>query len=94
MNIGTPVFPPALPKIMLSMWRETASEEDLKMDQTHRLTPEERARITEIQDSLIGRYVAQKEALYKGQKARAREIEHEINELHRKIEEIKEWARV
>src|SRR5262252_5695626 len=24
---------------MLSMWRETASEEDLKMDQTHRLTP-------------------------------------------------------
>jgi hypothetical protein len=58
------------------------------------LTPEERARITEIQDLLIDRYVEQKEALEKGEKARSIEIELEIKELKREMEEVKEWANV
>jgi hypothetical protein len=67
-------------------------EEECVMEKSHLLTPEERARITEIQDLLIDRYVEQKEALDKGEKARAIEIEFEIKELKREIEEVKEWA--
>jgi hypothetical protein len=56
------------------------------------LTPEERARITEIQDFLIDRYVEQEEALERGDDTRAKEIAREIKELQREKEEIKEWA--
>jgi len=62
------------------------------MGQYEGLTPEERARITEIQDFLIDRYVEQKEALEKGDNARAKEIAREIKELQREKEEIKEWT--
>lgn len=62
------------------------------MGQYDGLTPEERARITEIQDFLIDRYVEQKEALEQGDDARAKEIAVEIKELQREKEEIKEWA--
>jgi hypothetical protein len=62
------------------------------MGQHDRLTREERARITEIQDFLIDRYVEQKEALQKGDGARVTEIGLEIKELQREKEEIKEWA--
>jgi hypothetical protein len=44
------------------------------MGQNDRLTPEERARITEIQEFLIDRYVEQNEALEKGNNVRAKEI--------------------
>jgi hypothetical protein len=64
------------------------------MNRHNLLTPEERARVTEIQDLLIDRYVEQREALENGQKTRAIEIEFEIKELHREIEEIKGWAKV
>ena len=40
------------------------------MGSADRLTPEEGARITEIQDSLIELYVEQKEALGNGERAR------------------------
>ena len=62
------------------------------MGQYNGLTPEERARITEIQDFLIDRYVEQKEALDRGDGLRAKEIAREIKELQREKEEIKEWA--
>ena len=62
------------------------------MTKYDRLTPEERARITEIQDLLIERYVGQKEALDKGDHLGAKKIELEIKELHREKEEIQEWA--
>ena len=62
------------------------------MGQYDGLTPEERARIAEIQDFLIDRYVEQKEALEKGDAARAKVIALEIRELQREKEEIKEWA--
>jgi hypothetical protein len=64
------------------------------MERHNRLTPEERARITEIQDLLIERYVEQKEALEDGKKARAIEIGLEIKELRREMESVKEWAQV
>ena len=63
------------------------------MGEVHQLTTEERARIEEIQDLLIEQYVALKDAYDKAQNVRTREIEHEINELHREIEKIKEWAK-
>jgi hypothetical protein len=64
------------------------------MGQNDRLTPEERARITEIQDSLIDRYVEQKRSTEKGDNVRAKEIGLEIKELQREKEKIKEWANV
>ena len=62
------------------------------MGQYDGLTSEERARITEIQDFLIERYVEQKEALERGDDVRAKEIALEIKRLQREKEEIKEWA--
>ena len=63
------------------------------MEKSNPLMAEERARITEIQDLLIDRYVEQKEALEKGKKARSIEIELEIRNSS-EIEEVKEWANV
>jgi hypothetical protein len=68
--------------------------EERTMGKSNLLTPEERARITEIQDLLIDRYVEQKDALEKGERARAIGIGFEIKELKREIEEVKEWAGV
>ena len=62
------------------------------MRQYDGLTPEERARITEIQDFLIDRYVEQKEALERGDALRAKEIAREIKKLQHEKEEIKESA--
>ena len=62
------------------------------MGQYDGLTPEERARITEIQDFLLERYVEQKEAFERGDNARVKEIALEIKGLQREKEEIKEWA--
>jgi hypothetical protein len=53
------------------------------MEQNKHLIPEERARITKIQDLLIDRYVEQKEALDEGNRCRAMELEFEIKELLR-----------
>jgi hypothetical protein len=66
----------------------------IEMERHDRLTRDERARITEIPDMLIERYVEQKEALADGKKARATEIGFEIKELRREMETIKEWANV
>jgi len=51
------------------------------MEQSKHFFPEERTRLTEIQDSLIDRYVEQQEALEEGNRCRAIEIEFEIKEL-------------
>jgi hypothetical protein len=53
----------------------------LTMEPNKHLIPEERARITKIQDLLIERYVEQKEALDEGNRCRALELEFEIKEL-------------
>jgi len=58
------------------------------------LTVEERARITEIQDSLIERCVEQKEAIDEGNRRRAIALEFEIKELLCEKKKIKCWAAV
>ena len=62
------------------------------MKQNKGLLPEERTRITEIQDLLIDRYVEQKEALEEGKRCRAIELEFEIKELLHEREKIKRWT--
>ena len=56
------------------------------------LTPEERARITELQDLLIERFVEHREAMAEGQKERAKTVEAEIDSILREKEEIEKWA--
>jgi hypothetical protein len=58
------------------------------------LAPEERARITKIQDLLIERFVEHQEAIEEGQQVRAKELEAEINELEREKENVTRWAAV
>ena len=58
------------------------------------LTPEERARIMELQDLLIERFVEQREAVAEGQDERAKTVEAEIDSLLREKEEIEKWAAV
>jgi hypothetical protein len=63
------------------------------MGQNHGLlTPEERARITELQDVLIERFVEHAEAIADGQEARAKELRVEIDGLLREKEEVEKWA--
>ena len=64
------------------------------MEKSDLLTPEERERITEIQDLLIDRYVEQKEMLEEGNKTRSIEIDLEIKKLKGELEKVKEWANV
>ena len=64
------------------------------MEQYDGLTPEERARIMEIQDLLIDRYIELKEAVQNDNKVRAKKIEIEIRELLYEKEEIESWANV
>jgi hypothetical protein len=58
------------------------------------LTPEERARITELQDLLIDRFVEHGEATANGQEERVKSLEAEIDSLLREKEEVEKWAAV
>jgi len=58
------------------------------------LTPEERARITELQDLLIDRFVEHREASAQGQEERVKTLEAEIDDLLREKEEVEKWAAV
>jgi hypothetical protein len=58
------------------------------------LTPEERARITELQDLLIDRFVEHREAAANGQEERVKTLEAEIDGLLREKEEVEKWAAV
>jgi hypothetical protein len=58
------------------------------------MTQGKRARITEIQDLLIDRYVEQNEALKEGNRCRAIELEFEIKELLHEKKKIGRWAAV
>ena len=55
-------------------------------------TPEEQARITELQDLLIERFVEHREAMAEGQKERVKTVEAEIDSILREKEEIEKWA--
>ena len=56
------------------------------------LTPEERARITELQDLLIDCFVEQREATAEGEDERVKRLEAEIDDLLREKEEVEKWA--
>ncbi len=56
------------------------------------LTPEERARITELEDLLIDRFVEHREATAEGEEERVKRLEFEIDDLLRKKEEVEKWA--
>jgi hypothetical protein len=56
------------------------------------LTPEERARITELQDQLIERFLNHKLAVEQGKEHQARALEMEIDELLREKKDIEAWA--
>ena len=56
------------------------------------LTPEERARITELEDLLIDRFVEHREATAEGEEERVKRLESEIDDLLRKKEEVEKWA--
>ena len=56
------------------------------------LTPEERARITELQDLLIQRFVEHREAVAEGQEERVKTVEAEIDGLLAEKAEIEKWA--
>lgn len=58
------------------------------------LTPEERARIMELQDLLIARFVEYRKAAADGREDHAKKLEAEIDDLLREKEEIKKWATV
>jgi hypothetical protein len=58
------------------------------------MTQGERAKITQIQDLLIDRYVEQNEALKEGNRCRAIELEFEIKELLHEKNKIRRWAAV
>jgi hypothetical protein len=55
-------------------------------------TPEERARITDLQDLLIERFVELREAMAQGQQERVQTLEAEIDGLLREKAEIAKWA--
>ena len=58
------------------------------------LTPEERARIMQLQDLLIDRFVEHREATADGQEERVKIVEAEIDGLLREKDEIEKWAAV
>ena len=58
------------------------------------LTPEERARITELQELLIDRFIEHREASANGQEERVKTLESEIDSLLREKEEVEKWATV
>ena len=58
------------------------------------LTREEQARIIELQDLLIERFVEQREAVAERQEDRVKTVEAEIESLLREKEEIEKWAAV
>jgi hypothetical protein len=56
------------------------------------LTPEEGARVMQLQDLLIDRFVEHREAVAEGQEERVRTVEAQIDSLLREKEEIEKWA--
>ena len=58
------------------------------------LTPEERARVMQLQDLLIERFVEHREAVAEGQEERVKTVEAEIDSLLREKKEIEKWAAV
>jgi hypothetical protein len=86
---------------MISAARWSPLQQKLRLGRRNRmgqhrgfLTPEERARIMELQDLLIYRFVEHREAVADGQEERAKTLEAEIDNLLREKREVERWATV
>lgn len=62
------------------------------IDPVAAFTPEERAKMEELQDRLIECFVEHKQAAADGRERRAKELEDEINNLLAEKQEIEKWA--
>ena len=58
------------------------------------VSPEERARIMQLQDLLIDRFIEHREAAATGQEERVKVVEAEIDGLLAEKAEIEKWAAV
>jgi hypothetical protein len=56
------------------------------------LTLEERARVAELQDLLIDRFLEHREAKAQGQEERVKTLEAEIDDLLREKQAVEKWA--
>jgi len=84
-----------LPPVRFSAKQQPRLGRSERMSQ-HRglLTPEERARIMQLQDLLIDRFVEHREATAAGQQERVQIVEAEIDGLLAEKAEIEKWAAV
>ena len=82
-----------IPPVRFSAKQQPRLGRSKRMSQ-HRglLTPEERARIMQLQDLLIDRFVEHREATAVGQEERVATLEAEIDSLLREKDEIEKWA--
>jgi hypothetical protein len=82
-----------IPPVRFSANQQPRLGRSIRMSQ-HRglLTPEERARIMQLQDLLIDRFVEHREATAVGQEERVATLEAEIDSLLREKDEIEKWA--
>ena len=82
-----------LPPVRFSAKQQPRLGRSERMSQ-HRglLTPEERARIMQLQDLLIDRFVEHREVTAAGQEERVKMVEAEIDSLLREKEAIEKWA--
>jgi hypothetical protein len=84
-----------IPPVRFSAKQQPRLGRSKRMSQ-HRglLTPEERARIMQLQDLLIDRFVEHREATGAGQEERVKIVEAEIDGLLAEKAEIEKWAAV
>jgi hypothetical protein len=82
-----------IPPVRFSAKQQPRLGRSKRMSQ-HRglLTPEERARIMQLQDLLIDRFVEHREATAEGQEESVKTTEAAIDSLLREKEEIEKWA--
>ena len=84
-----------IPPVRFSAKQQPRLGRSIRMSQ-HRglLTPEERARIMQLQDLLIDRFVEHREATAARQQERVKIVEAEIDGLLAEKAEIEKWAAV
>jgi hypothetical protein len=95
---GAASWEPAFPLIVAQLHREKVQGENHRegtnqmVNPAGLLTAEERVRITDIQDLLIGLFLEHGEAVENRDNGRARTLQSEIDNLLREKEEIEKWA--
>jgi len=76
---------PVKQQMRFGRWKRTGQHKGL-------LTPEERARIAELQELLIECFVEHRGATAEGREERVKSLEAEIDDLLNKKDEVEKWA--